>query len=944
MFWTLVLAALLANGLYLYAAPDASLFYVANVVLHALVGLIAAPFLLRWSWKRINGKAGEGGVWAKICGGSLFVGTLLGLALLLFGGVGALRTLVAVHAVLMCVGTALLPASGRGKWTAAAAIAALAAGAFFIQQLPDASAEIVNPPLPPLDMAGENSLGEQSPFFPSAVETADGKPIPSDFFLNSERCGDSGCHPDIVEQWSGSMHRFSSFNNQWYRRSIEYMQETHGELESSKWCAGCHDPALLLTGMWTKPAAEQLDLPESNAGLGCVACHSASAVKDTMGNGALVYEYPPMHRFAASKSPLMRALHDYVVRLNPKPHKAAFMKTFHTEQTSEFCSACHKAHLDEPVNKFRWVRGFDEYGAWQASGVSGQGALSFYYPPKPSGCGDCHMPLVPSNDAGNIDGYVHSHRFPGANTALPHAWNDAQQMKATVDFLKANAVTIDIFAMTAGKPPVEASPSSTQSRSSALRSATLSGDETTLLHGAAGGWAADVRQLTAPLNLTKPALRRGDSARVSVVVRTRGIGHRFPGGTFDAFDVWLELKAEDENGQLLFLSGGLEQDGQVDRGAHFYRAALVDAEGNLINKRNAWAARALLYARGIPPGAADAAHFRLDIPEECGDTLTLKARLLYRKFHAYNTAFSYAGAPDDSGDVSVHHDSRVWRFDRPAENPAGLIKKTPNLPAVALAEDAVQIQILPADAPAPAPQTAETKEMRERWNDYGIGLLLQTDLKGARAVFEKVTRMDPAYPDGWINAARSAVQEGDWTAAKGYLTRARALLEKTPPDNPHRAKGHYFWGVAALRQGDFETARRSFEAALGQYPRDMKVLNQLGRTRFLMRDFAASAEVYRRTLVIDPENLTAHYNLMLAYQGLGDREKARRHQAYYRRFKADESKQAITGAARRASPELNLERQAIREHYDMPREGALPLPDGRRLLSPKPPAEPIRDR
>lgn len=29
------------------------------------------------------------------------------------------------------------------------------------------------------------------------------------------------------------------------------------------------------------------------------------------------------------------------------------------------------------------------------------------------------MPLVPSKDAGNIGGLVHSHRFPGANTALP---------------------------------------------------------------------------------------------------------------------------------------------------------------------------------------------------------------------------------------------------------------------------------------------------------------------------------------------------------------------------------------------------------------------------------------------------------------------------------------------------------------------------------------------
>ena len=37
---------------------------------------------------------------------------------------------------------------------------------------------------------------------------------------------------------------------------------------------------------------------------------------------------------------------------------------------------------------------------------------------------DCHMPLVPSNDKGNHSGKVHSHRFPGANTALPFVNGD----------------------------------------------------------------------------------------------------------------------------------------------------------------------------------------------------------------------------------------------------------------------------------------------------------------------------------------------------------------------------------------------------------------------------------------------------------------------------------------------------------------------------------------
>jgi len=30
-------------------------------------------------------------------------------------------------------------------------------------------------------------------------------------------------------------------------------------------------------------------------------------------------------------------------------------------QTADYCSACHKVHLDVPVNNYRWTRGFNDY-------------------------------------------------------------------------------------------------------------------------------------------------------------------------------------------------------------------------------------------------------------------------------------------------------------------------------------------------------------------------------------------------------------------------------------------------------------------------------------------------------------------------------------------------------------------------------------------------------
>ncbi len=270
------------------------------------------------------------------------------------------------------------------------------------------------------------------------------KKIPSKFFMESDSC--KRCHEDIYNQWFSSAHHFSSFNNQWYRKSIEYMQDTVGT-KPSKWCGGCHDPAVLYAGLMDTPIKQIVHTPPAQAGLGCMMCHSIAAVKSTMGQGDFYLEYPELHELAASKNPVVRYMHDFLVKLNPEPHRRAFLKPFMTTQTAEFCSSCHKVHLDVPVNHYRWIRGFNEYDNWQASGVSGQGARSFYYPKKPQQCADCHMPLERSADMGNINGSVHSHRFPAANTALPTANEDAVQLKATEDFLKAGILSVDIFAL-----------------------------------------------------------------------------------------------------------------------------------------------------------------------------------------------------------------------------------------------------------------------------------------------------------------------------------------------------------------------------------------------------------------------------------------------------------------------------------------------------------------
>ena len=102
-------------------------------------------------------------------------------------------------------------------------------------------------------------------------------------------------------------------------------------------------------------------------------------------------------------------------------------------------------------------------------------------------------------------------------------------------------------------------------------------------------------------------------------------------------------------------------------------------------------------------------------------------------------------------------------------------EKIPDVPIVTVAQNEVAVDVLPANAPAPQPKTQLVKEDWQRWNDYGIGLLLQGDLKAAQAAFEKVTEVDPQNPDGWVNIGRAALQEGDVARARTVLEKALAL-------------------------------------------------------------------------------------------------------------------------------------------------------------------------
>jgi tetratricopeptide (TPR) repeat protein len=882
---TALLVLLVANAAYLAAFPTANLFYIANIPLHLVFGIVVCAVLIWQSRKS-----------PKVI--PLLAAALIGFYLIPAGATTDHYKAVWAHIALAVAGFAIL----KPRWTLALATLTFTAAALRFGLPKD---RIVNPKIVPTAMTEEGE-GPRSPFWPSSSRTSVGGIMPADFFMESQQCGE--CHKDIYEQWKSSMHHFASFNNQFYRASILHMQELSGT-QGSKWCAACHDHAVFFNGRFEIPIKQQVDTPEAQNGLGCVSCHSITHVGSSMGNGDFEIAYPPLHRLASSRNAFVQASEKFLTYLNPEPHRRTFMKDFMREQSAEFCSACHKVHLDQPVNHYRWLRGFNDYDNWQASGVSGQGARSFYYPAKSSDCADCHMAQVPSHDPGNRNGMIHSHRFAAANTAIPTVNHDDAQEKATEVFLKSGFITVDLFSAS----PLESSAKGQiemkrhGSDVPVLASTFAVGEES---EQSGPVTLREVGKIAAPINAPGVALAPGSAVRIDAVVRTRKIGHFFPAGTVDSFDVWLEFSARDAKGRILALSGSVADNGRgpVDRSAHFYRSYLLDGEGNAINKRNAWQARSVFYVRLIPPGAADTVHYLVNIPKDAEGPLTFEAKLNYRKFTDAYTRFTFGTAKP--GLANIAFDSREYEADP---------VKMPLLPIVTLATAVTTVAL-----GEPQWNPVVRKQDRERWNDWGIGLLLQGDLKGAEYAFHRVTEAEPSYADGWLNVARALIQEGETEAARPFVEKALAL-------SPKLARAEFFLASIEKVEGDYDGALRSLAEARRQFPRDRVVVDQVGRILFLQRKYADAVVAFKDTLNIDPEDLQAHYNLMLCYRGLNQNENAEREEKLFRRFKADESAQSLTEKPRLQHPEENNERQPIHDHDALPAAFAAVTNKTRRL-------------
>jgi tetratricopeptide (TPR) repeat protein len=237
----------------------------------------------------------------------------------------------------------------------------------------------------------------------------------------------------------------------------------------------------------------------------------------------------------------------------------------------------------------------------------------------------------------------------------------------------------------------------------------------------------------------------------------------------------------------------------------------------------------------------------------------------------------------------------------------------------------------------------------QRWNDYGIGLLRKGgtskgELRGAEEAFKQVEAL--GRPDGPLNLARVYIAQGTVRdQAIAALERAAAFEPPAPPWSIA-----WFTGQVNEQNGNLDAAIDSFRSIIDadtaetrernfDFSLDYRLLNRLGLALFERSNFERGEErkaqrdeyleealsVFQRAIEIDPENVTAHYNLSRLYQRLGNQELGDEHLALYQKYKPDDNaRDRVIAKHRAANPAADHAAQAI-VIYDLQRPGAYEL-------------------
>lgn len=479
--------------------------------------------------------------------------------------------------------------------------------------------------------------GPDRPFAPSLARTNTGQAFDASSMGGSKSCGSAGCHEQIYEEWSVSAHRYAALD-----LGFRAIQTTMGEQngpESTRYCAGCHDPISLFAGTKNLFRDELTNPIGRDEGVSCIVCHSIKQT-DVKGNASYVIAQPRRYMFELSEGGGARLVRDFLIKAYPRHHVRSLQHRLF--KSPQFCAACHKQFIDEEINQVGWVQLQNQYDNWRKSRWNDS-----TNPRNTIECRECHMMLQDSDDPArgdNLDynrssgdGKHRSHRFLASNQFMPvalHLPGAQDQVALTERWLQGRIEVPEIAHKWRTGPAV-------------------------------------------PIELLAPAQARlGEEIRLDVVITNNKVGHDFPTGPLDIIQSWLEVVVKDQDGNVVFASGQRDEKHFIQPGSFIFKAEPVDHYGKLIDRHNLWEMVGVRYRRMLFPGQSDRTSFGFHTPvtvmrqpgmpsrqpgrETFGfhaparvARLDVSARLLYRKIDQFLLNFLFGESAGVTSPVTV---------------------------------------------------------------------------------------------------------------------------------------------------------------------------------------------------------------------------------------------------------------------------------------------------
>ncbi len=694
------------------------------------------------------------------------------------------------------------PATGRR----ALAIAGLAASLCMMLQISRAQSDESQERKEYADKIRESynfRFGTDKPFLPGNPSVEGNDFLQPGAFPKPEYC--AHCHQQAYSQWRQALHS-NSFRTPFYRTSVNILPRTAG-IEFTRHCDSCHNPVGVLAGAMTQNS--KVDRQFDQDGLTCTTCHSIQKLKSTEGNGGFVMGVPAVMVDENGKRIPGEVPYDEILK-HPERHSKAVMKDFY--RTPEFCAACHKANLPNPLNDYKFVRAFTVYDDWQNSKFSQRNPLTFY-----SGsfttCQNCHMTRVPAlpitQEYGSKQGTFASHRWLAGNTAVPFYYGFDEQLQKTIEFLQSGTyLNVDLFAIK----------------------------------------KAGSDEMTAPLGSKPFKLSPSDVVQTMVVIQNKNIGHSLIPEVRDLYEAWVEFTVKEENGKEIYHSGFLKPDGMLDERAHSFTNRPVNIKGDFVDNHKVWTIHSVAYDNTVPAGRSVLVRYEFRIPADAKGPLTVTARVNYR--HLRQSYLNNVLGKDHPAYpvVELASRSRVLNLGEnqagppnPIDNPDWMrwnnlgIAYLDQLQYADAVEAFSEVVKLRPDYPDGFTNIALTNIA---WEKYG----------SARASLERALALSP-------DNARALYYMALVEREAGHSEQEIADLKKVVAQYPQSRDARRQLGVTYYHMDKSEEAREQFESLLAIDPDDATAHYNLGilYSRLGMRDKAAEQVALFKTKKVDPE-------------------------------------------------------------------------------------------